>query len=369
MSKKKVAFFVSGLNAGGTENYLLRFIIFYKNEIVPTVYCKSGSGGDLENEYLKAGATIVKRKLGYLNPIGMFRYYKSMRQNEFSAIVDLTGNFGGIPLTLARLSGIKVRIAFYRNADNKFKGSVFKNFYNWLIKKLVMINSTRIFSNSKAALDFFFGDNWINKRRQCFKVIYNGIDTQTFVKDTVKGLKIRNELGIPENGFVIGHVGRYNEQKNHSTILQVAKELCKHDSDIYFLLCGKNVPLRLLNTIVEMKLETRIFLLDVRRDVSSVLSSMNCFYFPSVVEGQPNALIEAMVVGLPIVASNISSIKETIHPRCHNQLVSPFDVDEASHKILEIKNKDSLMDGFNLSEWASNYYDAGRWFCELYKEI
>src|SRR5690606_29803100 len=128
-----------------------------------------------------------------------------------------------------------------------------------------------------------------------YEVIYNGIDASMFVRSKEN---LRNELNIPANAFIVGHVGRYNEAKNHKTIIEVAVSFCKQDSNNFFLFCGKDTDVHLTERVAQEELENQIKILGLRNDVYKVLNTLDCFYFPSISEGQPNALIEALVSGL-----------------------------------------------------------------------
>lgn len=74
-------------------------------------------------------------------------------------------------------------------------------------------------------------------------------------------------------------------------------------------------------------MNNRIFLFENRRDIPVFLNTMNVYFFPSITEGQPNALIEAMLMGLPFTASDIDPIKETVGKQDKYTLLSPNDID------------------------------------------
>ncbi|NHW59111.1 glycosyltransferase family 4 protein, partial [Escherichia coli] len=101
----------------------------------------------------------------------------------------------------------------------------------------------------------------------------------------------------------------------------------------YFVLCGKEVDTSLKDSLVQKNLQEKVKLLPFRKDVVKVLNSSQLFYFPSYTEGQPNALIEAMVAGLAFVTSSIDPIKETVSTDFHHLLVEPDDVRRASEMI------------------------------------
>src|SRR5690606_14539904 len=208
------------------------------------------------------GIRLKKYKIGYFNLFDLLRLKRELKTANYSAIVDFTGNFSAFTMLVGKISGIDKRITWYRNADDKFKKSTFKVIYNNIINKITRKYASNILSNSKAALNYFYRDyQWQKDRR--FEVIYNGLDAESFLstKDNLRG-----EFNIPDQAFVVGNVGRFNEQKNHKTAIKVAIELCEENKDIYFIFCGKGVDEEYKHLIKEIKLEDRIILTGMRRD-------------------------------------------------------------------------------------------------------
>jgi len=360
---KKVAFFVNDLNSGGIENYLLRFLQYYDGKIIPIVICKSGEFGHLEEKYRAIDQiSLVKLKIGYLDFKAYLNLFKYLKQLNPDTVVDFTGNFAGFPLLVSKSAKISNRIVFYRGATNHFKESYFKKRYNDFLNLLIQKNATRILSNSKAALKFFFS----NQEDSRFEVIYNGIDAETFLKSRQD---LRNELGIPSTGFVVSHIGRYTEAKNHKTIIEVAVELCRKNKDIYFIMCGKDVDTTYSKRVVDEKLQNQIKTLGYRTDVVNILNTSNLFYFPSLTEGQPNALLEALIAGLPFVASDIDPIKETIPAELHYLLVKPNDVSGAVKLIEQIVDDQVLQMKLDLSLWAKKNYSHQELFDKFYNKL
>lgn len=363
--KVKAAFFVVGLNSGGIENYLLRFLKHYKNEINPTVYCKSGKIGELEEEFSNEGIRVKKFKIGFFNPKDILNLNQELRKEKYEAVVDFTGNFSAFTMMSAKNAGVKKRITWYRNADDKFKKDLLRNFYNGLVNKLTLKFASDILSNSKAALDYFYKDyNWQKDSR--FEVIYNGIDAKSFVSSKED---LRKEFNIPENTFVVGNIGRFNEQKNHKTAIEVAISLCEKHQDIYFIFCGKDVDVAYSTYIQNKGLIDRIILPGMRRDVIKVLNTLDCFYFPSILEGQPNALIEAMITNIPFVASNIEPVKETTPEHLHTYLLPPLDIEKAKESILKIKNENDFRIQFLIKDWAIKRFDSNIQFKKFFDKI
>lgn len=359
---KKIVFFVTGLDSGGLENYLLRFLQYKASEFSEVfVFCKGGKGGQLEEEYLKIqNLKIVKQKVSFFNILDYLKIQKFIKKNEIDVVCDFTGNFAGLVLFVAKLSKVKNRVVFYRGASDHFNQSFFKMRYNNFVRNLTYKYATSILSNSQAAFDYFYQDKIQDDR---FEVIYNGIDSSKF---EVGQENLRGQLGIPENAFVIGHTGRFNEAKNHAVILKVAENLVNKYQDIYFILCGNGVKKNLQNIVDEKNINKNVLLFENRNDIPIFLNTMNVFFFPSITEGQPNALIEAMLMGLPFVTSDIASIKETVQEESNYTLCKPNDAEGFSLVIEQYYNqniqrnerlKKNTAEKFNFKIRFNQFYD------------
>jgi glycosyltransferase involved in cell wall biosynthesis len=356
---KRVAFFITNMECGGIENYLLRFLSFYHNEIDPYIYCKSGQTGILYDDYKQINATIITLKIGFFNPFSLNKIYRELKNNNYDSVCDFTGNFSGLIMLVSYYAKIKNRITFYRNSTNHFKEDIFRLFYNKILNILVVKYASTILSNSMAAFNYFFMNRKLDNPK--YKVIYNGIDAYKFLSTEDN---LRNELNIPNDCFVVGHVGRFSKSKNHEMVIQTAIYLCKQYSDIYFILSGKDTDKYLDEIVRKENLSDKIKLLGNRSDIIKVFNTMNCFYFPSTTEGQPNALIEALIVGLPFVASNIAPIRECVPIEYYEQLVDINSIEQSCDKILEIYN--GIKD-VNLKEWAIQFYNPTVLFAKFYE--
>lgn len=304
-----ILFFVSSLDSGGIENYLLRFLQYSHHGFERVfVYCKSGRSGQLESRYLELpNIEVVKQKHNYLDIASFKKLSELLKVKKIEAVCDFTGDFSGRTLSVAKKAGINKRVAFYRSAENAFSPTFLKSIYSSWVNYLVRKNATDILSNSKAAFEFFHKSFWQKDKR--YQVIYNGLDTKQF---TGVATNLRAELNIPNNAFVVGHTGRFNQAKNHDTIIKVAAQLIEKHPDIYFMLCGNGVKENLKTLVKDKGLDKRLILFENRSDIPVFLNTLDCYLFPSTREGQPNALIEAMVMGLPFVASDIPPIRETV---------------------------------------------------------
>lgn len=355
MKPSKICLILPGLDAGGIENYVLRFLQYKKEVSTVTIVSRNKAKGDLFQEYLQTGATLHWQQVSYLNPWKWFLLLRFFRKNSFTVVCDFSENFAGIPMLIATMAGVKKRIAFYRRSSHAFNYSWYRLAYAKMMNLLVYNFATAILSNSRYAFHFFFGEKQQEAR---FRVIHNGLNASDFAK---KGTTeaARKYLGILENVYLIGHCGRYDVAKNHETWFKVAYELTQKYKNIRFLFCGKGTDSpAFLAKLQSHKIDNYCYAIGLSNEVPLVLQSMDLFYFPSVTEGQPNALIEAFMAGVPVLASNIDPIKEAVPVQYHDKLLDPMDVLQAVTAIEQHYNGEAKTSCEDMKAWATKKFDA-----------
>jgi len=133
---------------------------------------------------------------------------------------------------------------------------------------------------------------------------------------------VRAELGISPNAFVVGHVGRFSPQKNHSFILDIAKQVCAMNPDAVFVLVGDG-PLRnaMESKAKNLGISANILFTGVRGDIVRLMKGvMDIFLLPSLYEGFPLVLIEAQAVALPCFIADTISRETDIVPQLVTRL-------------------------------------------------
>ncbi len=237
-------------------------------------------------------------------------------------------NFSGIVLRLATKQGISVRIAHSHNdtPPSDVNATLFRGGYLRLTEWMIARYATHGLACSEKAAQSLFGVNWRNDLR--WRIMHCGIDLAPF-EAAVDRSAIRAELSIPNNTFVIGHVGRFAGQKNHSFLVDIFAEAVRRDPRVLLLLIGDG-PLR--KTIEakakRMGLAAQVRFLGVRQDVARLMrGAMDVFVLPSTYEGLGLVLIEAQASGLACVVSDVVPCEATVVP----DLVTRLSLDETTH--------------------------------------
>jgi len=321
------------------------------------VLCKGARTGGMLDEYTSNDITTFECKQSYINPLTWFKLWRTIVRGKYSVVCDFTGDFAGIPMLVARLAGVPKRITWYRNAGAQYKSGL-RTLYARIARQLVLWNATDILSNSQANLDTFHPHRKPADGR--FEVIANGIPTGSYDKDRSLRDQVRASLGLAQNIKAIGHVGSFRYQKNHHAIVEVAKRLRDQRDDFIFILIGDG-PLReqVETSITKAELSAHFMLLGLRDDVPQLLQAMDAFFFPSFYEGQPNALIEAMMSGLPFVASLTPAIIEAIRDEDAAYCAPPTDYDALTRLVSARLSED--LTGKNRSadsmrQWCNTRY-------------
>lgn len=135
-------------------------------------------------------------------------------------------------------------------------------------------------------------------------VIRNGIDFNRFRDVPISKMEKRRALGIPEDAFVVGHVGRFTQEKNHAFLVDIFREIAGRRKDAYLLLVGAGDASATELKLQEYGLGNRYQILSHRTDVNEIMCAMDVFVLPSKYEGLPISLIEAQVSGIRCVASD-----------------------------------------------------------------
>lgn len=149
-----------------------------------------------------------------------------------------------------------------------------------------------------------------------WELISNGFDTGTFRSDPGLRLKVRRELGLAEDAFVIGIVGREDPMKDHGNFLRAAALLIESVKNVRFVMAGRGVDVpdgKLSRICRQLRLDDRVCLLGERRDVPALMAAFDCFSLTSAFgEGFPNVIGEAMACGVPCVATDVGDAREII---------------------------------------------------------
>lgn len=328
----RLGFVIATTGTGGMERYVLRLLAVLPRDIEPVLFVRSGMAGSLHRLFAESGAELHYTPLGYANPLRFLATWRLFRRSRLNAIVDLTGVLAGPTLMLARLAGIPRRAVFHRRSSFAFRPTPSRLAFARFSLHLVERSANAVLANSRAALQAFHPR--LKDDPRC-AVIANIINPAELQPSSPK-VDLRRAASLPEDCIVALHVGRVDPAKDHATLLRALLLAMAQMPKLHAMLVGPGTA-DLHRELVELGgagLEDRFRFLGDRADIADLYAASDLFVFPSVTEGQPNALLEAMICGLPVVASDIPSIREVVPERGWALLVPPRDPARLAQAIL-----------------------------------
>jgi len=251
-----------------------------------------------QNEILAMGGRIYKIPKPSIKKVASFYTYMSSffdeNRNKYIALQIHEVYLCAILAPIAKRNGIKHVIAHSHNTmfSDKIKSSIRNRILCLPLKRIVDI----YFACSIAAGEFLYGKKAIESGK--VHVINNAIDCNKYKYNHGIRDRIRSELNLTDQ-FVVGHVGRFNEQKNHIYLLDVFAEIKKTKNKSKLLLIGTG-PLKELisDKVIALGLSEDVIFLGQRNNVNEILQAMDVFVMPSLFEGLPVVGIEAQATGL-----------------------------------------------------------------------
>lgn len=148
-------------------------------------------------------------------------------------------------------------------------------------------------------------------------VIRNGIDTKRFTKNRRNTNSFRKEIGLNNDRRLIGFIGRLSEQKRPVMFLEIARRISlRYDPCLFHMIGSGPMDTKVKKFIKSRGLSSRILNFSHRHDIDSVLASTDLLLVPSLYEGAPLTVLEAVSAGVRVIASDVGAIKEYMDGYC-----------------------------------------------------
>lgn len=286
-----------------------------------------------ELESIKKHFFDIHRSPFSLKNIGVFFKLKKLVEKEKFDVIHCHTPIGGV---LGRLLGkvCGVKVIYTAHGFHFFKGVSKKNWlcYYPVEHFLSKYTDTLITINEEdfnlAKLKF--------KAKNIFKINGVGLDTQKFYIENFDKKNYREKLGLNEEDFVILSVGELSDRKNHIIGIKAIQELKNEHPEISFkyLIVGNGVNLEKYQEYIKQNnLENNVKLLGRRSDIVELNMISDIFLFPSLQEGLPVALMEAIAGGKSIVCSNIRGNEDLIENGKNGFIYNNPNINELKEKI------------------------------------
>lgn len=333
---------VGGMNRGGIETWLMHILRHIDRDRFQMDFLVHTTQPCAYDEEIR---TFGSKIIPCLDPSRPWLYARNFKHilreyGHYDIVHSHVHHFSGYVLHLARNADVPVRIAHCHNDTSlvKSKSRFFRRLYLGLTEWWITRNATFGIACSRNAAADLFGSNWELDPR--WQLLYYGIDLKSFELSVDKD-RVRTELGIPSNAFVIGHIGRFDPQKNHEFLIEVFSAIAQQKPSAYLLLIGDgSLRSNVEQQVFQLDLADRVIFGGIRADIPRLmLAAMDVFILPSLHEGLPLVLLEAQSAGLPCIFSDaITDEVRVIQPLLTSISLSQS-VSDWAETVLNIKFK------------------------------
>ena len=221
-----------------------------------------------------------------------------------------------------------VKVIYTAHGFHFYKGAPKKNWILYYpIEKICAKWTDLLITINKEDYEF------ANRRIHAKKVEYVpgvGIEMDKFANTTVDKIKKRQEIGVPENAFMLLSVGELNENKNHQIVIKALAEV--NDPSIHYVIAGKGDKADELN-ILAKEMQVHLHLLGYRTDVAELYKVADAFVLPSFREGLNVSVMEALASGLPCLVSRIRGNVDMVNENVNGYYLDPFDIFSVADSI------------------------------------
>ena len=302
---------VVSMDAGGIETMLMNY---YRNidrskvQFDFLLHCKHKS--HYEDEIEAMGGKIYR--VPSYHPKDLFKHKKALKaffieHPEYKVVHSHIKFYGLYVLNAAKKAGVPMRIAHSHISTNFYKLNKTLPFRMYTRARFSN-KYTHVYACSPEAAEYMAPGKE-------YTIMNNAVDVTSFVYNASKRASIRREFGLGEE-TVLGHVGRFSDQKNHLFLIDIFAEFVKLRPDSRLMLVGGGT---LLDDVKEkvnaLGLDNKVIFTGVRKDIFDLMCAMDMFVFPSKYEGFPVTLVEAQSSDLPCIISDTFSKTAIISDR------------------------------------------------------
>jgi glycosyltransferase involved in cell wall biosynthesis len=374
MKPKRVCFYTLALGAGGAERQLVTLARTLKaGGMEVRVLCGSLEGKHghylplltqagipaetfIGREHLDLGLALVQKHperyaglaglpLDHATVLCLAGCLSRMSPDIVHCYLDVANCRGGCAALCAGVPGILLSA---RSTDPANRGSpglaaCTQPVYKFLLRR----PHVALEANSGAgARDYA---HWLGIAREHVIVTPNGVEVEEFLRQQiVADDEIRSLLGMPADAKLVFWIGRNVEEKRPSDMLAVAARVCKKLPRAKFVVLGQGLDSaeNFVGPMREHGLDNEVLFLGCREDVFSLLSVADAILLTSRVEGFPNALLEAMYAGVPVVATEVGGVPDLVKHGEHGFLHQVDDIDGMAHSLLRLLCSPGLAKSF-----------------------
>jgi glycosyltransferase involved in cell wall biosynthesis len=343
----KICHIITKLELGGAQQNTLYTVGHLDRKRFEPVLI-AGKGGILDSEAaaLPQVPTYFVASLGreinpFLDLITLVQLWRILRKERPQVVHTHSSKAGILGRWAARLAGVPVIIhTFHGFAFHDYQSKFVKQFYVLLERLTAAVTDTFIAVTSE---DIQKGLAHGIGQKERYRLIRSGIDLSYYKMLSVNRTVKRRSLGLSDEHGVVTTIGPFKPQKNLFDFVRVAAMVSARVPAARFLIVGDGDQRKDIEALIgEMKLSGIVSLLGWRRDAGEILAASDLFVLTSLWEGLPRSILEAMILGLPVVANAVDGAREIVADGRTGYLVKPGDRERMAADIIKLLQDSAL---------------------------
>lgn len=347
---KKVLQLIGSFNQGGSERQAVQLARLLKDDgRMQVLLATMRKEGPLLEEASAYGFDDVPEfrigsffSPGFIN--GVRRAAKFVRQNQIEVIHShdfYTNVFGA---AVAAASKVPKFVASKRETEGMRSGS------QKFVEKIAFWKADAVLANSDAVRSHLIG---LGVAREKIAVVHNGLDAERLAPKILERRKICDLLGLPQNDeatFITLVANLRHEVKNQLMFIRAAAEISDKHPDAHFVIAGEGELREGLERLAkDIGLEGRMHFIGRCEIVPELLSVSHACVLTSFNEGFPNAVLEYMAAGKPVVATDVGGVSEVVEDGVNGYLIESDDSVALAEKLLLLIEDPQLATSFGES--------------------
>jgi len=369
----KVAYLLTPVDFGGAEKVSLNIFRYYNRDIFhlePITLVRPWEKdnffiGELEKENISCHPLplAVKREKDFFRVFRCCKLFFSVVKSKRFDLIHTNGYFAdiiGIPV--AKVMKIPHVATCHGYIENDLKLKLYNKLDMFFLRFAGRIVAVSHVIKSLLIANGVSADKIV--------VIENSVElpTKSHEKTTKKRWVMRERFAIQDNEVVLGYIGRLSEEKGLLYLLDAVARLIEKGMPFKIILVGEGPQRAELETrVADHGLQNNVIFTGFQQDVSEFLPVFDIFTLPSLTEGTPMALLEAMGAGLPVMASSVGQIPDIIDDGINGVLIQPADQSSIERtltgllekrdlwKSLAERGRDTIDRNYNIKDWIEKF--------------
>lgn len=301
MKRVNILQVIGGMNTGGAETFLMNvFRNINRDKYHFYFLCYGNQKYDYEDEIRKLGGTVIRidKPKNRFDISSIQKIAKIINKYKITVVHTHTYYNSMYSILAAKKAHIAKIFCHSHNTESEPNISLSKKIYAQLSKAIIRNLSTGLIACGQDAGKALFGN-------RSFIIMNNGIDLKKYAFNSKQRKIEREKYDIKDEDILIGHIGRFEEVKNHKFLIEIMAKLVERNPHYKLLLFGGGSKEdEIKKKIRDNNLQNSVIVAGKRLDIHNAYNAFDLMVYPSLFEGFPVTFVEAQANGLKIIASD-----------------------------------------------------------------